>query len=260
VTITPFAVNLFGTRVYDGVRDGDSSILAVTNAFAGDTVTVASGTSTIASKNVGNENIVNFGTLTLGGATAGDYTLIGATGLVVVTPEPLIVTAVPVTKTSDGTPNALGTPIVTSGTVFTGDTGGFVEAFNTSNPGTGLTLTPSGVVDDGNNGNNYTVTYVSINTGVINAAVTTMPPIVVPTQTSSGNGTTSNVMATPGATTATNGGILTITAQQNGIVTGTIATIDGNDYHPDAQLGCTLGAAGCVQNGVAPSNTSAPPQ
>ena len=56
------------------------------------------------------------------------------------------------------------------------------------------------------------------------------------------------------------GGLVKLAPQQNGIVTGTIATIDGTDYHPDAQLGCTLGAAGCIENGVAPTTTSAPPQ
>ena len=95
VTITPFAVNLVGTRVYDGIKDGDASILSVTNAFAGDTVTVASGTSTIANKNVGVEGITDFGTLALGNNTAGDYTLVGATGKVTVTPLMLTVTAVP---------------------------------------------------------------------------------------------------------------------------------------------------------------------
>ena len=86
VTVTPFTVNLAGTRVYDGLTDGNASILGVTNAFAGDVVTVSSGSSTIASKNVGDEGITNFGTLTLGGADARDYTLVGATGTVKVTP------------------------------------------------------------------------------------------------------------------------------------------------------------------------------
>ena len=47
----------------------------------------AEATSTIASKNVGDETIVNFGTLTLGGPSASNYTLIGATGIVDVTPD-----------------------------------------------------------------------------------------------------------------------------------------------------------------------------
>ena len=337
VTITPFPVILLGTRVYDGLKDGNAGILAVTNAFPGDTVSVASGTSTIASKNVGAETITNFGTLVLGNNTAGDYTLVGASGLVNVTPLSLTVTAVPTTKTYDGTTTSTGTPIITSGMLVTTDTGSFIQQYGTKNAGTGLTLTPSGFVTDGNGGNNYIVTYVPVTTGVINplavvllgtrlydgttnAIVTTSnivitnlipgdsvtlggagsvisPAIgsetitdftgyslagtvagnytligatgivnitpamqitltIIPgTETASGNGTTS---ATPGATTAYNGGLLTLTPQQNGVVTGTIATINGSDYHPDSQLGCTIGSAGCLQNGVAPSTTSAP--
>src|SRR5262249_29938556 len=72
-------------------------------------------------------------------------------------------------------------------------------------------------------------------------------------QTSSGNGTQTNFVIA-------DSGIITLTPRQNGVVTGTIATIDGTDYHPDSQLGCTLGQAGCIQNGVAPTTTSAPQQ
>jgi len=336
VKITPFAVILEGTRVYDGQTDGDSGILSVTNAFAGDTVTVASGTSTIASRNVGDEGITDFGTLTLGGASAGDYTLVGAKGTVIVTPEMLTVTAVPGTKTYDGTPTSMGTPIVTTGTIFGPDTGNFIQIYNTQHAGTGLTLTPSGTVNDGNGGQNYIVTYVPVTTGVINPlavvlqgtrpfdngtdadagilAITNLipgdmvtvdgtsgtvisplvgpeqiinftglgltgssagdytlvgatgivtitpvaappenPSLQVPDQTASGNGTQVTF-------SAFSGGIVTLQPQQNGVVTGTIATIDGTDYQPDAQLGCTLGADGCIQNGVAPVTTGTPPQ
>ncbi len=168
VKITPFAVILTGTRVYDGATDGDSGILSVTNAFAGDTVTVDTGTSTIVSRNVGNEKIVDFGTLTLGGASAGDYTLVGAKGNVIVTPEMLTVTAVPGTKTYDGTTTSTGTPIVTDGTVFGPDKGGFIETYGNHHAGTNITLTPSGSVGDGNGGKNYIITFVPVTTGVIN--------------------------------------------------------------------------------------------
>jgi filamentous hemagglutinin family protein len=256
VKITPFAVVLTGTRVYDGQTDGDSGILSVTNAFAGDTVTVDSGTSTIISRNVGNEKIVNFGTLTLGGASSGDYTLVGAKGNVIVTPEMLVVTAVPTTKPEDGNTTSPGTPIVTSGTIFGPDTGGFVQTYGNTGPGNNITLTPGGSVNDGNGGNNYIVTFVPITTGVITDTPTTpdVPPIQIPnTQTASGEGASQNFIVP-------DSGLISLTPRQNGVVTGTIATIDGTDYHPDSQLGCTLGAAGCIQNGVAPTTTSAPPQ
>jgi hypothetical protein len=120
---------------------------------------------------VGPQTIVGFGGLTLGGASSGDYTLVGATGIVQVTP-----------------------------------------------------------------------------------AAATTPIIQIPnTQTASGNGTSQSFIVT-------DSGIISLTPRQNGVVTGTIATIDGTDYQPDSQLGCTLGEAGCIQNGVAPTTTSTPPQ
>jgi hypothetical protein len=332
VKITPYVVVLYGTRVYDGDTDGDSGILAVTNAFAGDTVTVDTGTSTIISRNVGNEKITDFGTLTLGGASSGDYTLVGARGIVKVTPELLTVTAVPDDKTYDGTETSDKTPIVTTGTVFGPDTGDFIQTFGSPHAGHNITLTPTGTVDDGNGGKNYIVTYVPVTTGVIDprpviltgtrvidnqtdanspilsitnlvpgdsvdvtgngvlkgpevgpqpiidfggltlsgpsvgdytlvGAIGTVtitpldnpapqPPVIPNTQTASG--TVANL--------AYNGGLITFQPRQNGIVTGTIATIDGTDYQPDSQLGCTLGAAGCIQNGVAPTTTSTPAQ
>ena len=329
VKITPFAVVLYGTRVYDGVTDGDSGILAVTNAFAGDTVTVASGTSTIANRDVGNEGITNFGTLTLGGASAGDYTLVGAKGVVKVTPEMLTVTAVPGTKTYDGTTTSDGTPIVTTGTIFGPDTGTFIQTYGNPHAGTGIQLTPSGSVSDGNGGKNYVITYVPISTGIIDPlAVILSGTRVVDNQTDANSGILTITNLIPGDTASVSGngvlkapdvgpeqivdfggltlqgpsagdytlvgatgivtvtpietvppvnipntqtasgpdnvaydaGIIKLTPRQNGIVTGTIATIDGTDYQPDSQLGCTLGDAGCIQNGVAPTTTSTPPK
>ena len=329
VKITPFAVVLYGTRVYDGVTDGDSGILAVTNAFAGDTVTVASGTSTIANRDVGNEGITNFGTLTLGGASAGDYTLVGAKGVVKVTPEMLTVTAVPGTKTYDGTTTSDGTPIVTTGTIFGPDTGTFIQTYGNPHAGTSIQLTPSGSVSDGNGGKNYVITYVPISTGIIDPlAVILSGTRVVDNQTDANSGILTITNLIPGDTASVSGngvlkapdvgpeqivdfggltlqgpsagdytlvgatgivtitpleavppvnipntqtasgpdnvaydaGIIKLTPRQNGIVTGTIATIDGTDYHPDSQLGCTLGDAGCIQNGVAPTTTSTPPK
>ncbi len=328
VKITPFAVVLTGTRVYDGKTDGDSGILSVTNAFAGDTVTVVSGTSTIASKNVGEETIADFGTQTPGGPSSGDYTLVGAKGNVIVTPEALTVTAVQGTKTYDGTTTSDGTPIVTSGTVFTGDTGNFIQTYGTQHAGTGITLTPSGSVNDGNGGKNYIITYVPVTDGTINplpvnlfgtrpfdngsdanSGILTITNLIPGDQVSVGGGSgtvvspavgnetivdfgnltltgpssgdytligaTGIVDITPvggpnnpnnqidnqtssGNGTLVTAGLITLAPKQNGVVTGTIATIDGTDYHPDAQLGCTLGETGCIQNGVAPTTTGTP--
>ena len=221
--------------------------------------------------------------------------------------------------------------VVISGTIFGPDTGSFTQTYGNPHAGTGLTLTPSGTVNDGNGGNNYVITYNPVTTGVINplpvnltgtrtfdngtdgnssiltitnlipgdqlglsgsgvlvspnvgpepivnftgltltggsdgdytligaTGVVTITPVAVvdippvdATQTSSGNGTETDY-------NAYDGGLITLTPRQNGVVTGTIATIDGTDYQPDTQLSCTLGQDGCIQNGVAPTTTSTP--
>ena len=77
VTISALAVNLTGSRTYDGTTTAGYSILTVANAESGDTVDVASGSGTLTSKNVGSPTITSFGTLALGNNSAGDYTLTG---------------------------------------------------------------------------------------------------------------------------------------------------------------------------------------
>ncbi|HTJ65285.1 MAG TPA: YDG domain-containing protein, partial [Alphaproteobacteria bacterium] len=316
VDITPIPVILLGTRVYDGLRDGNGDILAVTNAIPGDTVDVDGGTSTIFSKNVGHEGIVDFGTLTLGNNPNGDYTLVGATGTVIVTPLHITVQAVPDTKVYDGTTTSDGTPIVVDGKIVTGDTGDFAQHYGDKNAGNTVKLTPTGTVDDGNNGKNYIITYEPITIGGV---IKPRPVSVDGTRpfngetdakgdiltvdgalpgdvviVSSGTGTVAkpdvgnepivdfgtltlggadagnyflqsgNVLITANFTpppqnqnhsgdfsgSAVDSGILTLKPKQNGVVTGTIATNDGEEDQPDTQMGCTLGDTGCLQNGV----------
>ena len=88
-----------------------------------------------------------------------------------------------VTKTYDGTLAASGTAIVTGGTLFanasnggaTDSIGGGGFAFANANAGTAKTVTVGGVtVNDGNGGNNYTVTYADNTSSVINRAAITV--------------------------------------------------------------------------------------
>ena len=84
-TITALAVSLSGTRAYDGTTSATAAILSVANKISGDTVNVASGTGSLAGKNAGTEAITSLGTLALGNNTAGNYTLTGANGSVIIT-------------------------------------------------------------------------------------------------------------------------------------------------------------------------------
>jgi hypothetical protein len=100
----------------------------------------------------------------------------------------ITVTATASTKTYDGTTVALAVPAITSGSLAEGDTANFIEAYSTRNGSSGLTLTPSGTVDDGNDGNNYMYTFVPVSTGVITRAALT---ITAMTNTKVYDGTTS---------------------------------------------------------------------
>jgi hypothetical protein len=85
LTVNQLPVILTGTRPYDGTNDAAAAILSVTNKVGGDVVTVASGVAMLAGTSVGPEAIVSVGTLALGGAAAGNYTLAGASGTVTIT-------------------------------------------------------------------------------------------------------------------------------------------------------------------------------
>ena len=105
-TVHPLALDLTGSRVYDGTATAGSAILSVSNAINGDLVDVASGSATLAGANVGAEAITNFAGLTLGGSSAANYTLTGATGLVTITPATATIIVTPYTVAYDGTAHA----------------------------------------------------------------------------------------------------------------------------------------------------------
>jgi CBS domain-containing protein len=105
-TINPLAVNLTGTRTYDGTTSVSFSILTVSNKVGSDNVTVASGSGTLASANAGLETISSFGTLALGGTAVGNYTLTGATGSVTISKATPTVSVTNSPVTYNGSPQA----------------------------------------------------------------------------------------------------------------------------------------------------------
>ena len=206
VDISALAVHLTGSRIYDGTNTASFSILTVANAAVGDTVDVASGNATLASKDVGLRAITDFTTLTLGNNAPGDYTLTGATGGVNIGAASLSVTAQTDSREYNGTNSSSGVPVLTGalhdpiGTAAT-------QAFDNKNVGTGKTLTASGlVVNDGNGGLDYTITYFTNTSGVITQAALTITAV---TNTKIFDGTTSaaaipNVSGLKGTDTVTN--------------------------------------------------------
>lgn len=115
-TINPLAVDLTGSRVYDGTNAATSSILSVSNEVHGNDLTV-SGSATLAAKAAGSEAITSFAGLTLGGNSAGDYTLTGATGSVTISPIALTLTG---SRAYNGTATA-DSPILSVTNAISGD-------------------------------------------------------------------------------------------------------------------------------------------
>src|SRR5208282_5005177 len=80
----------------------------------------------------------------------------------------LTVTALSNSKPYDGTTSAGAHPTITVGSIQTGDTAPvWTETYDTRNAGTGKTLTPAGLINDGHGGANYSYTYAPVTTGVI---------------------------------------------------------------------------------------------
>jgi hypothetical protein len=63
------------------------------------------------------------------------------------------------------------------------DTASFIETYASAGPGVHIPLTPSGVVDDGNNGNNYTYKFVQVNAGTITSPLPTVVSVTTTSQT-----------------------------------------------------------------------------
>jgi filamentous hemagglutinin family protein len=167
------AISLSGSRPYDGTKDVAANIFTLSGLVAGQDLKL-SGVGTIADKNVGDNKPVTLGTLQLGDGTKGlakNYTFTGGTQTVSITPANLAVSTKDVTKIYDGTLKAVGVPVVSSGTLFSGDllsAGAF--AFTDKNVGSGnKTVTVGAVtVGDGVNNGNYKVSYVDNTTSTIN--------------------------------------------------------------------------------------------
>jgi len=176
--INKYAVDLSGTRVYDGTTTVGAGSLTLGTLVGSETLNL-SGNATAASKNVGTQTLNSSGlTLSDGTGLASNYTFTGGTQTVAITKANLTLSTSDVTKTYDGSLSALGTAVIAGGTqLFSGDSlSGGSFAFTNANAGTGnKTVTTTGVtVNDGNSGGNYTVTYANNTTSTINKAAITV--------------------------------------------------------------------------------------
>jgi len=175
------------TRTYDG-----------TLAAAG-TAVVTSGTLYTNASNNNAQDSLSGGTFAFGNANAGTNKTVTTTGVTIsdgnnggnynvtyanntsstINRANLTVSTSDVTKTYDGTLTAAGTPVVTSGTLYTNasnnnaqdNLSGGTFAYTDANAGFDKTVTTTAVtINDGNSGGNYNVTYANNTSSTINPA------------------------------------------------------------------------------------------
>ncbi|MEY2428394.1 MAG: hypothetical protein QOJ40_1279 [Verrucomicrobiota bacterium] len=181
ITAKPLTANLTGTvsKTYNGTT---AAALAAGNyslpgVVGGDTVNLNNPSSgTYDTRNIGTGKTVNVSGLAISGPASTNYTLSSTSAsaaIGTISKTNLTLMAVANTKSYDGAINAAATPIVTVGSIQTGDsTSGWTETYDTKDVGTNKTLTASGTVIDGNGGANYNVTFANNNSGVITALAT----------------------------------------------------------------------------------------
>jgi hypothetical protein len=124
--ITPYVLSLNGTRVYDGTVGADASLFGANGVLAGlngQTVNLG-GTGQVVDKNVGTHKaFANLGTLTLSdggnGGLGSNYTLVGGTDTLTITPKSVVVNATGTDKMFDG--NTQDAVALASHDVMTGD-------------------------------------------------------------------------------------------------------------------------------------------
>ena len=178
LTITPAALTITGASATGKIYDGTTSALLNGGSLSGvigtDAVTLTLGTGSFVDKNAGTGKAVSVTGNTLSGVDAGNYTLAALTGLTAdITPAALTLSAVTDSKIYDGTASSVGT-ITVAGLVGNDDVSGLSQSFDSINAGDRtLAVNTWYSVNDGNGGNNYSVTTLTAN-GTINPAALTV--------------------------------------------------------------------------------------
>ncbi|MCH7561818.1 MAG: hypothetical protein IIC67_10730, partial [Thaumarchaeota archaeon] len=173
----------FGNASTDGL--GANNDVALTLTGAGTLL----GTATLDIGTSAENGIVSFSGLTVDAIGTDNYLTASATGLIDddsdlfdITAKPINVTAQTDTKTYDGTIDSDEIPLVDDLEFGDSIDVGPTQVFDNENVGTGKTLTASGLLITGGN-DNYNISYVDDNDGVINAeeitviGATTVPKV-----------------------------------------------------------------------------------
>jgi hypothetical protein len=171
LTVTPYALTaaLTGTveKTYDGTVAATlpGSSVQLTGAFAGDLVSVAGGTGTYDTKDVGSDKVVTVTGLSLTGSDAANYTVNQTAAADVGVIDPATLTAALIGETSKIYDSTTTAALTSSNYSLTGvigsDSVSLVEptsgVYDTKDVGTGKTVTASGLTLTGADAEDYTV-------------------------------------------------------------------------------------------------------
>ncbi|WP_431097934.1 beta strand repeat-containing protein [Polaromonas aquatica] len=164
ITPASLAVTSVGAnnKVYDTTNTATLNGTAAVAALAGDTVTLGgTGSGTFANKNVGNGKVVTVTGYTLGGADAGNYTVVQPTGVTAnITPASLAVTGVGANNKVYDASNAATLNGAAAVAALAGDVvsvSGGSGTFADKNVGNGKAVTVTGYTLSGADAGNYTV-------------------------------------------------------------------------------------------------------
>jgi len=241
ITARPLTVTAAtDSRQYDGTTDSAGTPTITSGTIAsGDSA--PTWTQSFNTKHVGTGKTLTPAGAVSDGNSGNNYNVTYATDTTgEITVRAITVTAATDSKTYDGTTSSAGSPTITSGTIAAGDSAPtWTQTYSTKHVGTGKTLTPSGVVSDGNSGNNYDVTFVNDTTGVITARALTVTAAA-------------NSKEYDGNTSAATAPSITSGAVQSGDTANFIQTYDT----AAVGTGKTLTPSGTVTDGNSGSNYS----
>lgn len=168
LTITAAGVN----KVYDGTPAG--TVTLSDNRISGDIFNSTYMQAIFVTKNTGAAIAESISGIAIAGIAAGNYLLANTTAQAnaMISAAPVTVTAFPDSKVYTGTIISALLP-VTAG-LMSGDkiATAPVQVFSSANAGQGIILNASGLmINDGNNGADYQITYVPASAGIITPAV-----------------------------------------------------------------------------------------
>jgi hypothetical protein len=243
LTITAAA----NTKVYDSTTSS-AATPTVTGLQGSDFVTGLSESYATANAGTGLTLTVNGGYVIHDGNNGGNYTVmtVVSTGGQI-NPAALTITATANTKVYDGMTSATATPTVT-GLQGSDTVSGLSESYTSANVGTGLMLTVNAgyLINDGNNGGNYTVTTIASTSGEIDPAALTLTALpeskVYGTSLTFGSGST----------------LFSSSGLQNGETIGSVTlAVSNNGGAPSAPVGSyTITPSAATGGTFNPSNYS----